>query len=111
MKFLIDNNLSFKLVQPLQEYFPGTEHIRSSLSTAADDLEIWGHAKQNDFTILSKDNDFDEYSQLEGCPPKIVHLICGNKTTLYILNLLLWQKDNLINFGNSDIENCILKIS
>lgn len=32
MKFLIDNNLSFKLVQPLQTNFPGTTHVSNVLS-------------------------------------------------------------------------------
>ena len=111
MKLLLDNNLSFKLVQPLQNSFPGSQHIREALSIHADDLTIWNHAKTNGFIILTKDNDFDERSQLEGCPPKIIHLICGNKTTLHILNLLLWRKVDILSFGESDSENCILKIS
>jgi predicted nuclease of predicted toxin-antitoxin system len=70
MKLLVDNNLSFKLVQPLQNIFPGTEHIRTALGVSSDDISIWNHAKSNSFIILTKDNDFDERSQLEGCPPK-----------------------------------------
>ena len=110
MKLLLDNNLSFKLVQPLENYFPGSRHIREILRVNADDLAVWSHAKTNNFTILTKDNDFDERSQLEGCPPKIIHLICGNKNTLHILNLLLWRKEEILIFGESDSENCILKI-
>jgi len=110
MKFLIDNNLSFRLIPPLEEAFPGTSHIRFALSVTADDIDIWAHAKQNAFTLLTKDNDFDERSQLEGYPPKIVHLVCGNQTTTYILNLILSSKNEIFEFGNSDQENCILKI-
>src|SRR5258706_8620983 len=111
MKLLVDNNLSYKLVQPLQNPFPGTEHIRDALSVSSDDISIWNHAKSKGFIIITKDNDFDERSQLEGCPPKIIHLICGNKTTLHILNLLLWRKEEILSFGDSDSENCILKIT
>jgi predicted nuclease of predicted toxin-antitoxin system len=111
MKLLVDNNLSFKLVQPLLEIFPGTLHIRNVLSITTDDLTIWEFAKAEDFIILTKDNDFDERSQLEGCPPKIIHLICGNKTTLHILNLILWHKDEVIRFCETDSGNCILKIT
>jgi predicted nuclease of predicted toxin-antitoxin system len=111
MKFLIDNNLSFKLVQPLQDLFPGTAHVRDSLSVNTDDLTIWNFAKQNDFVVLTKDNDFDERSQLEGCPPKLVHLICGNKTTLHILNLIISRKEDIEQFAEIDKDNCILKIS
>ncbi len=111
MKLLVDNNLSFKLVQPLQIQFSGTQHIKEVLSTGSDDISIWNYARSNGFTILTKDNDFDERSQLEGCPPKIIHLICGNKTTLHILNLLLWRKDEILLFDNPSSENCILKIT
>ena len=111
MKLLVDNNLSFKLVLPLQNYFPDTQHIKEVLSTSSDDISIWNYARSNGFTILTKDNDFDERSQLEGCPPKIIHLICGNKTTLHILNLLLWRKDDILLFDGPASENCILKIT
>lgn len=111
MKFLIDNNLSYKLVSILQVDFPGSMHVRDVLSVSADDLSIWEFAKHREFVILTKDNDFDERSQLVGCPPKVVHLICGNKTTLEIINLLQSRKDDLFAFGSFDKENCILKIA
>ena len=94
MKFLIDNNLSFKLVQPLQNYFPESSHIRNELSIDADDLSIWNFARDNGFIILTKDNDFDERSQLEGCPPKIVHLVCGNQITFYSKIYLLVENNS-----------------
>ena len=109
MKLLIDNNLSFKLVEPLKVHFPGTEHINQQLGVAADDITIWDYAKENGFIILTKDNDYDDRSTLQGCPPKIIHLVCGNKTTLHILNLVLWRKEDLASFADSD--NSILKIS
>ena len=111
MKFLIDNNLSFKLVQPLEIYFPGTSHIRNALRIDTDDFTIWNYARENGFVILTKDNDFDERTQLSGCPPKIIHLICGNQTTQYILNLIISNIENIELFLNADDENCILKIS
>jgi len=47
---------------------------KDALSTRSDDISIWNHAKSNGFILLTKDNDFDERSQLEGCPPRIIHL-------------------------------------
>ena len=89
MKLLVDNNLSFKLLQSLRIHFPGSQHVSDVMDNHSDDIRVWNHAKSNGFIILTKDNDFDERSQLEGCPPKIIHLICGNKTTLHILDLSL----------------------
>lgn len=110
MKFLIDNNLSFKLAPPLSVFFEGTGHVRDTVGILADDITIWNLAKQDGFTILTKDNDFDERSQIEGCPPKIIHLVCGNKTTSEILQLLLVNKTELIEFGKSNREICLLKL-
>lgn len=75
------------------------------------DHEIWEHAREHDLVILTKDSDFDELSQLYGCPPKVVHLICGNRTTDYISNLILSHKSALIEFANSDSKNCLLKLA
>lgn len=111
MKLLIDNNLSSKLVFSLEVYFPGTNHIRSLLNVTADDDSIWNYAKNNNFIILTKDNDFNERSQLYGCPPKIVHLVCGNKSTTHILDLLLSRQSEIQSFAESDAENCILKVA
>jgi len=74
---------------------PFSAHIRDALSIISDDIVIWNYAKDNGFIILTKDNDFDDSSQLFGCPPKIVHLVCGNKSTFHILNLITWRKEEL----------------
>lgn len=110
MKLLLDNNLSFKIVKHLQTDFSGSDHIRNVLATTADDLAIWEYAKRNGFVILTKDNDFDERSQLNGCPPKVIHLICGNVTTKQLIAILQNQKDNILQFEFDNIS-CILKIS
>jgi predicted nuclease of predicted toxin-antitoxin system len=73
MKLLIDNNLSYKLCNPLLQHF-------------------------------------DEWSLLKGCPPKIIHLLCGNQTTLFILNLIVTNKSIIQNFIESDSNDCILKL-
>lgn len=71
MKFLIDNNLSFKLVKNLDSKNIDAIHVKDALSVHAYDIDIWEFAKKKGMTILTKDNDFDELSQLYGCPPKV----------------------------------------
>ncbi len=110
MTFLIDNNLSFRLISSLEKDFPGSTHVRFSLTVNAHDEAIWDYARQGGYTLLTKDNDFDEISQLEGCPPKIVHLVCGNQTTFFILDLILSSTGEILKFGSLDDANCILKI-
>lgn len=110
MKFLVDNNLSYKLVSDFSEDFPESVHVRSILSVSADDRKIWRYAGKNGLVILTKDNDFDEFPQLYGCPPKVVHLACGNQTTSFIANLVLTNKKEILDFVTSDRESCLLKI-
>jgi len=40
----------------------------------ADDLTVWNYAKDNGFTIVTKDSDFHELSLVYGNPPKILCL-------------------------------------
>lgn len=110
MKLLIDNNLSYKLCSALLPYFKEVHHVRSLLSTNAGDLTIWNYAKDNDFHILTKDNDFDEWSLLKGCPPKIIHLLCGNQTTLFILNLIVTNRATIQQFLSPSVKDCIIKL-
>jgi predicted nuclease of predicted toxin-antitoxin system len=98
-------------VSPLSEHFIGTKHVRDTCGILADDIIIWNYAKQNNFVMLTKDNDFDERSQIDEQPCKIVHLVCGNKPSAYILDLLIQNVKQLRQFGDSDLNSCILKIS
>jgi len=72
MKLLLDQNISWKLVENLQEAFPGTGHVKTLLSTDASDRAIWKFAKANDFAVVTKDDDFEQRSVLNGHPPKVI---------------------------------------
>ena len=110
MAFLVDNNLSPKVAEVLSEFFPNTCHVAQlSMDTASDDI-IWLHAKQNGFSILSKDNDFEAKSRLYGCPPKVVQMKCGNLKTGEILHLLREHISHLSEFI-IDSEDCLLLIN
>lgn len=75
MKLLFDENLSFRLVEALKELFPGSTHVTSvGLTKGTQDLQIWEHAKQNHFAIVTADNDFATLAITLGPPPKIILL-------------------------------------
>ncbi|MBK9515098.1 MAG: DUF5615 family PIN-like protein [Flavobacteriales bacterium] len=46
MKFLIDENLSDKLVARLDADFPGTQHVKHVLMSAKSDADLWELAKR-----------------------------------------------------------------
>jgi predicted nuclease of predicted toxin-antitoxin system len=88
MKLLFDQNLSYKLTTVLADLYPGSNQVRQlGLDRAADDV-IWNHAKADGFTIVTQDADFAERSRLQGAPPKVVWLRCGNRSAAEIEQIL-----------------------
>ena len=109
MKLLLDENLSPKLTRSLADLFPGSAHVEECQLSAADDGKIWSFAKEEDFTIVSKDSDSYDRSSLYGSPPKVVWLRVGNSTTAEIETLLERSKPAIDAFANSrenDPHNC-----
>jgi len=88
LKLLFDQNLSPNLVEELQDLFPGSAHTEVLVLGRADDSSIWDHARQNGFTIVSKDADFPERGVLLGSPPKVIWIRRGNCSTADIAGIL-----------------------
>ena len=81
MKLLFDQNLSCRLVSRLADICPEASHVvLVGLDRASDD-EVWGYARANGYTIVTKDSDFNERSVLRGTLPKVIWLRLGNCTT------------------------------
>jgi predicted nuclease of predicted toxin-antitoxin system len=81
MKLLFDQNLAPSLVGHLRDLFPGSAHVSQCGLGEASDIAMWEYARDNDFTLVSKDADFVELSTLRGAPPKVVWLRLGNCVT------------------------------
>jgi predicted nuclease of predicted toxin-antitoxin system len=78
MKLLLDENLSRRVVPFLQAAFPGSSQVILEGLERASDLEVWKHAMDNGFVVVTKDSDFYELSLLYGPPPQVVWLqICN----------------------------------
>lgn len=88
IKLLFDENLPPKLSAKLNDLFPGSSHVHDCGQGAVSDQKIWAFAKAQEFTIVSKDSDFQELSVLLGAPPKVIWLRTGNCTTAYLEALL-----------------------
>jgi predicted nuclease of predicted toxin-antitoxin system len=88
MKLLFDENLSFKLCERLGALFPGSMQVRLVGLAQADDREIWDYAGAHGFALVSLDADFAERATLNGPPPKVIWLRCGNQSTATIEKLL-----------------------
>ena len=71
-------------VNRLADLFPGSSHVQTAGLDCADDDQVWDYARQNDFAIVSKDEDYNNMSVLRGSPPKVIWVQLGNCTTAQV---------------------------
>jgi predicted nuclease of predicted toxin-antitoxin system len=81
VKLLFDHNISPDLVQLLRDLFPESAHVYQLNLHEADDAIVWTYAREEGFTVVSKDADFSELSMVLGFPPKLLWLRIGNCVT------------------------------
>lgn len=108
MKLLLDENLSPHLVEALADIYPSSVHVHACGLGSADDNAVWQYAKDNGFTIVSKDSDFQERSVLRGHPPKLIWLRTANCTSAEIENLLRIALPIVGQFIEKDEESCLV---
>ena len=102
MKLLFDQNISFRLIQKIEDIFPGSKQVRELGLEDSADIEIFNFAKRNEFTIVTFDSDFFDLNTLYGFPPKIIWLRTGNTTTSNLDSLLRRKFDLIKTFVDSE---------
>ena len=98
MKLLFDHNLSPRLVSRLGDLYPDSNHLFNLNLDTAEDSFVWEYAKDNDFTIVTKDSDFSELRLLRGFPPKVIWIRIGNCTTNDLESLIRSHSKEIENF-------------
>jgi predicted nuclease of predicted toxin-antitoxin system len=88
VKLLFDQNLSRRLVREVASAFPGSTHVTDAGLAEASDRDVWLHARDNGFAIVSKDVDFLHLGFLNSAPPKIIWIRTGNCTTSQLAGIL-----------------------
>ncbi|GAB4409052.1 MAG: DUF5615 family PIN-like protein [Microscillaceae bacterium] len=103
MKLLLDQNLSWRIIKKIESRYPNAEQVKKLGLVEATDKQIWDFAKQNDYAILTFDEDFNELSLLYGQPPKILWLRTGNLSNSQIADLLIEKAEqiNLCNYSGN----------
>jgi predicted nuclease of predicted toxin-antitoxin system len=74
VKLLLDENLSRRLVQRIEDLFPNSVHAGTIGLLHVPDRSVWEFAKANDFSIVTADADFYELATALGPPPKVIWL-------------------------------------
>ena len=108
MKLLFDENLSPRLVELLAVDFPDCAHIELLGMRGAADVAVWNYARENGYTIVSKDNDFRQRAFLYGPPPKVVWLTVGNAGTNAIAMLIRAGSERLRAFDLDAGESLLI---
>jgi len=100
MRLLLDANLSWRMITVLKQHFDDCLHVDFiGLPVPAKDFEIWDFAQKNNLIIVTNDEDFIDLINLKGFPPKVILLKTGNQSRLYITNLLIQRKDEILAFS------------
>ncbi len=104
MKFLFDENISYRIVRQISSSVPGSIHVsQSGLAKPPADRQIWHFAKANNYLIVTFDEDFQDLSNVKGFPPKVILLRTGNSSTRYVSDLLLNKLPDIIQFDQSEV--------
>ena len=101
MKLLFDQNLSPALVGRLADTFTDSSHVMHHALDQATDVQVWEFARDNGFTLVTKDSDFYDMSLLHAFPPKVIWLRTGTCTTAtieallqsHVQEIMLFEKD------------------
>lgn len=100
MKLLFDHNLSPRLVRRLADLHPDSSHVFLLALDQSPDIVLWERARQDGYTIVTKDSDFSDMSVLQGFPPKVIWIRLGNCTTQQIEGLFRQNRDAVVTFEN-----------
>lgn len=102
MKLLFDHNLSQRLVEALADLYPGSAHVLQLSLASADDSEIWEFAREKEYIIVTKDQDFNDLSFLQGFPPKVIWIQRGDCSTKEAENWLRVYHEQIETFSNDE---------
>jgi len=106
---LFDNNISHHIVARIRDIFPRATHVMNERLDAASDKAVWRFAKTHGYTIVTKDEDFNDMVLHYGMPPKVIWLKVGNCRTAEI-EAILRKNLSAIRAFLKDGERSILEI-
>jgi len=108
-KLLFDNNISHRVISRISTIFPNASHVMLENLDESADKEVWEFARKHNYTIVTKDSDFNDLAIYYGTPPKIIWIRVGNCRVVQIAKLLLDNGDIIKKFLDNP-NSSILKI-
>jgi predicted nuclease of predicted toxin-antitoxin system len=90
MKILIDQNISYRIVNRIHDNFPNAIHVKALGLINAPDFDIFKFARQHQFqAILTLDEDFYNILLEHNSPPKVIWVKTGNCSTAFLAQILI----------------------
>jgi predicted nuclease of predicted toxin-antitoxin system len=71
MKLLLDQNISFRIVNKIRDIFPESGQVSELGLENSKDSEIWKFAQENVYAIVTFDSDFYDLGLLKVASPKV----------------------------------------
>ena len=108
MKILIDQNISFRLINWIEGAFPNVFHVKSLNLMDTNDSKIFMYARRNDFdAILTIDEDFYNILLTHGTPPKIIWLRLHNASVAIQAKVILDNTLVIYHFLKDSDSDCL----
>jgi predicted nuclease of predicted toxin-antitoxin system len=108
LKLLFDENVSWRLVGRLAVLYPDSQHVDLVALKGQTDLGLWEYAARQGFTVVSRDDDFQQLSVVRGQPPKVIWLDVGNAGTDAIADLLTVEHPRVEAFHSNPEEGLLV---
>jgi len=113
LKFLLDENISRRIIPLIKKEFPEVMDLFSHEGQSKfpiSDHAVWRLAKENAAHIITRDVDFLKLSMLFGFPPKVICLQVGNVRNTILAEVLLANGGKIRQFiEDEDFGFLILK--
>lgn len=108
MAILLDQNISYRLLNRISSQFPDANHVRIIGLTDYSDFQIFMYARENGFeAIVTMDEDFSLIQLEHGAPPKVIWLRTGNSSTAVLAQILLNNAELIHQFLNDETHYCL----
>ncbi len=109
MKLLLDLNISYRVIKPLEEIFGEVAQVGRLGLGQTDDAMIWQYALVNNYAIITLDEYFQNRNLIAGNPMKVIWLRKESLTTNQIVEILLKNAQVITAFliGENQEYNCL----
>lgn len=74
MKFLIDQNISKRIIESISDISPEAMHVKDLEYYDRSDFELWDYALKNNSILISTDKEVFDRSILSNPSPKIIYV-------------------------------------